>query len=342
MTAIDFPNDPTVGQVFEAAGRYWEWNGTTWVGADPQPWQTVQFDTTSELIAGIGEMTWNPDQETVDLGLDDDVILQLGQKHVVRVKNASGSVAIPKGALVMFAGATGDTVTVAPAVTDGSVPAEYMLGITTEEIPAEDFGFVTQFGFVNKVNTAAFTVGTILYGNPAVPGGLTATKPAAPNLKLPIAAVTFSNANAGRMLVRMTTGLKLDELHNVSLNGTNAGEFLKYDGTKWVAEAIDLSSKQDVITGAATTITSDNLTASRAVVSDSSGKVGVSSATATELGYVSGVTGAIQAQLDVKVNTANGTVATADTTLTVVRNITLSTSDPSGGADGDVWLKYTP
>jgi hypothetical protein len=28
--------------------------------------------------------------------------------------------------------------------------------------------------------------------------------------------------------------------------------------------------------------------------------------------------------------------------LTVVRNITLSTSDPSGGSDGDVWLKYTP
>lgn len=37
----------------------------------------------------------------------------------------------------------------------------------------------------------------------------------------------------------------------------------------------------------------------------------------------------------------NGTVTTADTTLTVVRNITLSTGDPTGGSDGDVWLKYT-
>jgi hypothetical protein len=25
-----------------------------------------------------------------------------------------------------------------------------------------------------------------------------------------------------------------------------------------------------------------------------------------------------------------------------VRQITISTSDPSGGADGDVWMKYTP
>jgi hypothetical protein len=40
------------------------------------------------------------------------------------------------------------------------------------------------------------------------------------------------------------------------------------------------------------------------------------------------------------VSQTNGTVTTADTTSKTVRNITLSTSDPSGGIDGDVWLKY--
>ena len=47
------------------------------------------------------------------------------------------------------------------------------------------------------------------------------------------------------------------------------------------------------------------------------------------------------ALLEGKVDVVNGTVTTASTSLTVVRNITLSTADPSGGADGDVWLKYT-
>tara|TARA_R110000822_G_scaffold86391_4_gene201425 strand:- start:141 stop:779 length:639 start_codon:yes stop_codon:yes gene_type:complete len=42
-----------------------------------------------------------------------------------------------------------------------------------------------------------------------------------------------------------------------------------------------------------------------------------------------------------KVEKVNGTVTTAATGSTVVRNITLSTSDPSGGSDGAVWLKYT-
>ena len=38
----------------------------------------------------------------------------------------------------------------------------------------------------------------------------------------------------------------------------------------------------------------------------------------------------------------NAKVLTADTAQTVIRNITVSTSEPSGGSDGDVWLKYSP
>lgn len=61
-----------------------------------------------------------------------------------------------------------------------------------------------------------------------------------------------------------------------------------------------INGKQATITGAATTITSSDLTASKALVSDGSGKVAVSSVTSTELGYVSGVTSAIQTQVDTK------------------------------------------
>lgn len=59
-----------------------------------------------------------------------------------------------------------------------------------------------------------------------------------------------------------------------------------------------LNAKQNTITGAATTITGNNLTASRALVSDSSGKVAISDITATELGYLDGVTSNIQQQLN--------------------------------------------
>jgi len=61
-----------------------------------------------------------------------------------------------------------------------------------------------------------------------------------------------------------------------------------------------LDAKQATITGGATTIATSNLTVSRALVSDGSGKVAVSAATATEVGYLSGVTSAIQTQITSK------------------------------------------
>ena len=65
-----------------------------------------------------------------------------------------------------------------------------------------------------------------------------------------------------------------------------------------------LGSKQDKIVGGASTITGDNLTANRALVSNGSGKVAVSAVTATELGYLDGVTSNVQTQLNKKLESA--------------------------------------
>ena len=64
-----------------------------------------------------------------------------------------------------------------------------------------------------------------------------------------------------------------------------------------------IALKQDTITGAATTIALTDLTVNRAVISNGSGKIAVSSATSIEVGYLSGVTSAIQTQLNAKQGT---------------------------------------
>jgi len=80
----------------------------------------------------------------------------------------------------------------------------------------------------------------------------------------------------------------------------------------------ELSSKQDIVSG----------------VSD------------TEIGYLDGVTSSIQTQLNSKANLSGANFSgrvTASDSLEArfsVRNIYISTGDPSGGTDGDVWLKY--
>jgi hypothetical protein len=66
---------------------------------------------------------------------------------------------------------------------------------------------------------------------------------------------------------------------------------------------------QASITGGASSVVTADLTASRALVSDGTGKIAASaSTTATEIGYVAGVTSAIQTQLNSKLNLSGGTL----------------------------------
>ena len=76
-----------------------------------------------------------------------------------------------------------------------------------------------------------------------------------------------------------------------------------------------LDEKQETVTGGASTIVFFNLTESRALVSDASGKVAVSDVTATELGYLDGVNSNIQEQLD-NISGGTGFVSTYPQTLT--------------------------
>ena len=69
---------------------------------------------------------------------------------------------------------------------------------------------------------------------------------------------------------------------------------------------------QPTITGAATSITSSNLTVNKALISDNSGKVAASSVSSTELGYLSGVTSAIQTQINGKVSKSGDTLTQAE------------------------------
>lgn len=83
-----------------------------------------------------------------------------------------------------------------------------------------------------------------------------------------------------------------------------------------------MNGKQATVTGGATTITSSNLTANRALVSNANGKVAASAVTSTELGYLDGVTSAIQTQINGKVPTSRKVNGKALST-----NISLTASD---------------
>jgi len=75
------------------------------------------------------------------------------------------------------------------------------------------------------------------------------------------------------------------------VSGQISATSVKYNGADLNTAITDNRS------GAISTVYKDNLTASRAIVSDGSGKLAISAVTATEVGYLDGVSSAVQTQL---------------------------------------------
>jgi len=139
--------------------------------------------------------------------------------------------------------------------------------------------------------------------------------------------IVSSNLTANRALIANASG----KVAVSSITETEIG-FLSGVSSNLQTQ---LNGKQATISGAASTIVSSNLTANRALLSDASGKVAVSSITNTELGHLSGVTAAIQTQLNGKLGTS---AQAADSLKVGGKKISVGTSAPSSPAVGDVWI----
>jgi hypothetical protein len=164
----------------------------------------AQFLTDGTHTPSTGSMSWNSVDQTIDIGMDYGVVLQVGQETYVRAQNSTGST-IPNGTVVGFAGVgAGQVVSVTPYLANGSQPTLYILGVMTHALANGQIGYCTTFGHVRNVNTSAFSVGDIVYASSTVAGGLTKVKPTAPNNVVPVAAVLKVGTTDGELFVRPT------------------------------------------------------------------------------------------------------------------------------------------
>lgn len=182
--------------------------------------EAVQFDLAAGVTPGNGQLAWNVDEGTLELGKG-GVSNYIGAETMVLCRNNSNTVTIPKGTAVMFAGTLGASgrLKVAPMVANGTYPGYVFFGVTDQAIAGASDGYVTVFGKIRGVNTNAYIDGDVLWCDPANPGGFTKTEPQAPNLKLPVAAVVNAGNN-GTIFVRWSTGSRLQDLHDVEANGS--------------------------------------------------------------------------------------------------------------------------
>lgn len=225
--------------------------------------ESVKFDTTYTATPVNGELLWDPDDLSLNLGAN-GIQLHIGQETTVLCRNNSNTVTIPKGTPVMFAGTVGNSgrLKVRPAVADGSLPGYYFFGVAEQNILGASDGFVTTFGKIRGVNTAAFQDGDILWVDPANPGAFTKTQPQAPNLKLPVAAVIHAHQN-GIIFVRWDTGKGLKDLSDVQVGTPRDGDVLTWVAANNRWEPLSLSSNVNVTnpgpTGTTVLTSSSNL-----------------------------------------------------------------------------------
>lgn len=247
----------------------------------------VRFSLTPIQALQEGQLAWNDAEGTLDLRMGgNNVTQQIGEETYYYVKNQSGST-IANGTLVRASGTNGGSghILVEPFLADGTYPSTYVIGITTEDIPNGEFGFVTAFGKVRGIQTnganygETWVDGEILYANSTISGGLTKTLPTSPNNKVEIAIVISASSNNGVLFVRPTFFPNLFQDEGTNISNPQPNEFLAYDDAQevWVNRLLEVA---DLPTNIPATNIADGS------VSD------------TEFQYLNGVTSNIQTQID--------------------------------------------
>ena len=207
---------------------------------------SVGFDITpgGTLPTAAGSMYWDAADGNQTLNLvmaGGNVTQQIGEEQYYRIKASS---AITNGQAVMFTGTVGGSgaLTGAPASGLTDATSTYFMGIATENIALNGWGYVTNFGLVRGINTTggaeSWVDGQILYYNPAVAGGLTKTVPAAPAAKIQVAVVVnAASGGSGSLFVRSTINVSLEDLNDVETASASTNDLLQYDGSKWLHKA---------------------------------------------------------------------------------------------------------
>jgi len=187
----------------------------------------IKFDVDYNYAVEEGELRWNSTQSCLEVGMPGgEVVQQIGQEFLVRVRNNTDSI-ITNGTVIMNTGSHAGHPTISPATADASTPT-MQVGMATEDIGINSYGFVCLQGFVNGVDTTSWAEGTSLYLSASTPadGSLTDTPPTAPNHNAWMCVVTIGETTSGQVYFKPVLPITLSNISDV--NGTTPDATNKY------------------------------------------------------------------------------------------------------------------
>ena len=201
---------------------------------------SIKFSGTAPAAQPIGTLWFDSSTDTLNLQ-QNAITQQIGEEIYVYGKASNTITGETLLQAIVKTGAVGAsgviTFGVAGAgVTDGGA----FIGVATENIATNGFGRITSFGVIHGVNTTGSTYGETwadgddIWYNPTT-GGLTKTKPVAPNIKVQLGTVINAGAGgSGSFQVLLNTGSSLGGTDdNVQITTPASGNVLTYNGTYW-------------------------------------------------------------------------------------------------------------
>ena len=286
---------------------------------------TATLDTLGEIATALGN----------DANLSTTLTSSIALKAPLASPTFTGTVTIPSGASISgFAPLASPTFT---GTVSGITATMVGLGnVDNTADTAKPVSTAQQTALNLKADLASPT----LTGTPIAPtaaGGTNTTQ---------IATTAFVTT-----AVSGATITSLDDVADVTITSNSSGHFLKWNGTAWVNDAIDLGTDTtgsyvtSLVAGTGVTLTGNSGEGATPTVTVDTTVIQarVSNVTDTEIGYLDGVTSAIQTQIDTKLasSTAGTTyapLASPTFTGTVTIPTGASITAPTGLVKGDVGL----
>ena len=215
----------------------WQFNNsdTVIIQGVTMPFDSITFNTAKNGTVGVGEVEYNDTQGSLIQGLKGGLVTNvIGQQLHQRVNNQTG-VTLTKGTAIYLSGSQGNRITVAKALGVTDAFSANTFGIVAESIDHNQSGYVITEGLITNINTSALTEDSAVYLSPTVAGGLTSTKPQAPQHTVYIGVCVKSNAGSGELFVKIFNGQELEELHNVRITNpsNNASLYYKSNESLW-------------------------------------------------------------------------------------------------------------
>lgn len=299
--------------VSASSGTYVRIIGDTMTGNLTLPSATFNTSYTVSGTEPTGTMFWDSANHTASIALENGVVLQLGQEQHIYGKNTSG-VTIANGSVCSLSTVNGSFITFSLTDATNEFSSKATIGVATQDILDNGFGYVTTVGTVRELNTLGLTEGSVLYVDPLNPGKITQTQPLAPNYTIQVGRVEYAHAIHGRIHVITRLYPKLVNLSDI--NGAvfnTTGQLLSWDNT-----ANKFVSSNNINNYSLTT---------HPLSGHTDWPVGL---TVTEIGYCTDVTSNIQAQLNTKaplVSPALSGIPTAPTAIHGTSTTQLATTE---------------